>query len=174
MSSCSMCSRETVPQCSRSNYIVPWEKILWLCIYHFECQETANSLAKTTWNDSFMLSVEKIASWVIESGCKERYKSDNSLIRNLELHDVTRSICWAQFCLTTIGLTQYSGLPLPTCHSFVMNLFRRVAISERRWRYQHFEVYRITTGSVFDTSSSLFLTPWEEFTQKCSRLTPSP
>ena len=35
---------------------------------------------------------EKIPPWAIESGCLERYESENSLILNLGLHDVMRSM----------------------------------------------------------------------------------
>ena len=37
-------------------------------------------------------AVEKIPPWAIESGCPERHESDNSLILNLGLHVVTRSM----------------------------------------------------------------------------------
>ena len=36
--------------------------------------------------------IENIPPWAKESGCPERYESDNSLIRNLGLHDVSRSM----------------------------------------------------------------------------------
>ena len=71
------------------NHMLVARRTHWHSMHHIPW--TIESMVLFTYGCMYHCS-EKIPPWAIGSGCPERYKSDNSLILNLGLHDVTRSM----------------------------------------------------------------------------------
>ena len=77
----------------------------------------------------FIEGTEKIPPWVIESGCLERYKSENSLILNLGLQDVTHSL------LSPI-LSDYNwiySLSLCVFTQKIWCMWKKMVVDEKFW-----------------------------------------